>query len=61
MGGWTKNKGLKELLNVNDLNCQQDMFKFIMNSNVMTCMAPPFDTNPFTLKENCHFAIVVCN
>ncbi len=37
-----------ELLNANDLDCQQDMFKFTMKSNASACMAPPFDLNPLT-------------
>jgi hypothetical protein len=35
-----------ELLNVNNLHCQQGMFKFTMKSNTTACMAPPFDLNP---------------
>jgi len=61
MGGWTKNKGFKELLNASDLDCQQDMFKLIMKSNGMTCVVRPFDINPLTLEENCHFTTIVCN
>ncbi len=37
-----------ELLNANDLDCQKDMFKFTMKSNVAACMAPPFDSSPLT-------------
>jgi hypothetical protein len=37
-----------ELLNANDLDCQQGMFKLTMTSNATTCMAPPFDLNPLT-------------
>jgi hypothetical protein len=39
---------LGELLNANDLNCQQGMSKLIMKSNVVVHMAPPFDLNPLT-------------
>jgi hypothetical protein len=37
-----------ELLNTNDFNYQQDMFKFTMKSNAASCMKPPFHTNPLT-------------
>jgi hypothetical protein len=37
-----------ELLNVNDLDCQQGVFKYTMKSNAIACMAPPFDLNPLT-------------
>jgi hypothetical protein len=37
-----------ELLNANDLDYQQGMFKFTMKSNAAACMAPPFDLNPLT-------------
>jgi hypothetical protein len=40
-----------ELLNVNDLNCQQGMSKCTMKSNATTCMAPPFDLNPLTKMQ----------
>jgi hypothetical protein len=39
---------VQELLNVNDLNCQQGMFKFTMRLNAAACMVPRFDTNPLT-------------
>ncbi len=42
-----ENFGFK-VLNVNDFDNQQGMFKLNMTSNVVTCMAPPFDTNPLT-------------
>ncbi len=38
-----------EVLNANDLDSQQGMFKLTMKLNVIACMAPPFDTNPLTL------------
>jgi hypothetical protein len=37
------------LLNVNDLDCKQAMFKLTMKFNVTTCMAPSFDINPSTI------------
>jgi len=37
-----------ELLNGNDLDYQQGMFKLIMKSNATTFMAPPFYLNPLT-------------
>jgi hypothetical protein len=37
-----------EVLNANDLDDQQGMFKLMMKSNVTACMVPPFDTNPLT-------------
>jgi hypothetical protein len=37
-----------EVFNVSDLNYQQGMFKSMMKSNAITCVVPPFDTNPFT-------------
>jgi hypothetical protein len=37
-----------EILNANDLDSQQGMFKLMMKSNVAICMALPFDTNPLT-------------
>jgi hypothetical protein len=35
-----------EVLNANDLDSQQGMFKLMIKLNVATGMAPPFDTNP---------------
>jgi len=43
-----KNMMVGELLNANDLDCQQGMFKLTMKSNATTCMATPFDLNPLT-------------
>lgn len=37
-----------ELLNVNDPNYQQGMFKLTMKSNATFCIVPPFDTNLLT-------------
>jgi hypothetical protein len=37
-----------ELLNANDFNYQQDMFKFTMKSNATSCTKPHFNTNPLT-------------
>jgi hypothetical protein len=37
-----------KVLNVNDLDNQQSMFKLTMKSNLTACMVPPFDTNPLT-------------
>ncbi len=37
-----------EVLNANDLDSQQGMFKLTMKSNVAACMALPFDTNCLT-------------
>jgi hypothetical protein len=39
---------LGELLNASDLICEQGMFKLTMKSNVIVCMALPFDLNPLT-------------
>ncbi len=39
---------LGELFNASDLDCQQGMFMVIMKSNVVACMAPPFNLNPLT-------------
>ncbi len=38
-----------EVLNANDPNSQQGMFKLMMKLNVAACMAPPFDTNPLII------------
>ncbi len=35
-----------EVLNTSHLDNQQSMFKLMMKSNAIACMAPPFDTNP---------------
>jgi len=39
-------KPLHEVLNANDLDSQQGMFKLTIKLNVIACMAPPFYTNP---------------
>ncbi len=36
-----------KVLNANDLDSQQGMYKLTMKSTA--CMAPPFDTNPLTI------------
>ncbi len=43
-----QNMMVGELINTNELDCQQGMFKFTIKSNVATCMTPPFDLNPLT-------------
>ncbi len=35
-----------KFLNVNDFDCQQEIFKHIMKLNATTRMPPPFDVNP---------------
>jgi hypothetical protein len=37
-----------KILNVNDLDNQQNMFKLRRKSNLATCMVPPFDINLLT-------------
>ncbi len=44
-----QDKKVFELLNVNDLDCKQGMFKLTMKFNVTKCMAPSFDINPLTI------------
>jgi hypothetical protein len=39
---------VSKVLNANDLDNQQDMFKLKMKSSVAAFMAPPFDINHLT-------------
>ncbi len=52
-----------EVLNASDLDNQQGMFKLMMKSNVIACMAPPFDSNPFTKMWHLviTFRVLICN
>jgi len=43
-----QNMMVGELLNSNDLDCHQGMFKLTMKSNAIVCVALPFDLNPLT-------------
>lgn len=38
-----------KVLNANNVDNQQRMFKLTMKSNLVTCMVPPFDINPLTI------------
>jgi hypothetical protein len=52
-----------EVLNASDLDNQQSMFKLMMKSIAIACMAPPFDTNTL-IKMWClvtTFQVLVCN
>jgi hypothetical protein len=44
-----QDKKVFELLNVNDLDYKQGMFKLTMKFSVTTCMAPSFDINLLTI------------
>ncbi len=44
-----QDKKVFELLNANDLDYKQGMFKLTMKFNVIKCMASSFDINPLTI------------